>query len=72
MKTLNRVWKPVGIVTAICLTVLVLNALVRYGTCAWYGRQTERETRYATFVGCMVKSPAGHWVPRNELRTPSE
>lgn len=41
---------------------------IDYGTCAWYGHQTERDTRYAAFVGCMVKTSSG-WVPRNELRT---
>lgn len=39
-----------------------------WATCAWYGQQTERDTRYAAFVGCMVKTTGG-WVPRSELRT---
>lgn len=38
------------------------------GACAWYGYQTERTTRYAAFVGCMVKTDRG-WTPRAELRT---
>ncbi|WP_457253466.1 hypothetical protein [Pseudomonas juntendi] len=42
--------------------------LIDWGGCAWYGHQTERETRYAAFVGCMVKTHKG-WVPRAELRT---
>ena len=35
--------------------------------CKIYGWQTERETKYATFVGCMVELN-GKWYPRNELR----
>ncbi|MBA1200493.1 hypothetical protein G7009_01575 [Pseudomonas capeferrum] len=46
---------------------LILRA-VDWGLCSWYGTQTERETRFAAFVGCMVKTSSG-WVPRSELRT---
>ncbi|MNH41257.1 hypothetical protein D3C81_575690 [compost metagenome] len=57
----------------ICGVLLVLfgllaNAAIHRTSCAWYGYQTERETRYAAFVGCMVKMPNG-WVPRTEIRT---
>ena len=41
---------------------------VDWGLCSWYGMQTERETRFAALVGCMVKTNHG-WVPRSELRT---
>jgi len=56
---------------AICLIfVLIVWAIARglaWGQCSWYGYQTERETRYAAFVGCMVRVD-GKWYPRNELR----
>lgn len=51
-----------------CLVLIVLVAVLHRTSCAWYGYQTERDTRYAAFVGCMVKRPAG-WVPRAEIRT---
>lgn len=47
--------------------ICFISALNR-ASCAWYGYQTERDTRYAAFVGCMVKMPVG-WVPRAEIRT---
>lgn len=56
--------------SAICLVlgVIVLIAAVANRTsCAIYGYQTERETKYAAFVGCMVQVD-GKWYPRNELR----
>jgi uncharacterized protein YfbU (UPF0304 family) len=40
---------------------------IAWGSCSWYGYQTERNTRYAAFVGCMVEVN-GRWVPREELR----
>lgn len=46
----------------------VAAALLSRANCAWYGSQTERSTRYASFVGCMVQVE-DHWVPRGELRT---
>lgn len=50
------------------MTGLAITAAVNWGSCQWYGYQTERQTKFAPYVGCMVKSRAG-WVPRNELRT---
>jgi len=47
---------------------LLVNAAINRASCAWYGYQTERDTRYAAFVGCMVHTPSG-WVPRTEIRT---
>lgn len=60
----------IGIAWVVLLAGLLWLAMraIDWGTCAWYGHQTERETRYAAFVGCMVKTHTG-WVPRNELRT---
>ncbi len=43
-------------------------SLANWTGCAWYGYQTDRTTRYAFGVGCMVKMPTG-WTPRHELRT---
>ena len=61
--------KGVLLVMVAFLAFLVIAAnLINRTSCAWYGQQTERQTRYAAFVGCMVKTGAG-WVPRNELRT---
>jgi len=67
-----RIDKAWWIALAVLLTLIVLylagTAVYHRGTCAWYGYQTERDTRYAVFVGCMVKVD-NHWVPRHELRT---
>lgn len=46
---------------------LLINSLINRGGCSYYGYQTDRETKYAPFVGCMVKS-SGNWVLRSELR----
>lgn len=46
---------------------LVLNSLANRGICSYYGYQTDRETKYAPFVGCMAKV-SGNWVLRSELR----
>jgi hypothetical protein len=45
----------------------VATRLFAWGVCEWYGSETGREVRYATFIGCMVKVN-DTWVPRNELR----
>ena len=52
---------------AVLLVVWLLGRLIAWGACSWYGYQTERNTRYAAFVGCMVEID-GNWYPRNELR----
>lgn len=54
-------------VILLLIAVGMVRAAVSYGSCAWYGYQTDRETRYAAFVGCMVQVE-NRWVPRNELR----
>lgn len=46
---------------------LLINSLINRGSCSYYGYQTDRETKYAAFVGCMVKV-SGNWVLRSELR----
>ncbi len=40
---------------------------IAWGSCSWYGYQTNRDTRYAAFIGCMVRVDQ-QWIPRNELR----
>ncbi|MNH41567.1 hypothetical protein [Pseudomonas sp. HN2-3] len=57
-----------GAVVGLALCALAIAAAVNWGSCQWYGYQTERQTKFAPYVGCMVKTHAG-WVPRNELRT---
>lgn len=47
--------------------VWFVSRMIAWGGCSWYGYQTDRETRYAAFVGCMVKLEQG-WIPRAELR----
>lgn len=46
---------------------LLINSLAKRVTCSYYGYQTDRETKYAAFVGCMAKV-SGNWVLRSELR----
>jgi hypothetical protein len=57
-----------GAVAGLALSALAITAVVNWGSCQWYGYQTERQTKFAPYVGCMVKTTGG-WVPRNELRT---
>lgn len=52
---------------AAVLVAVGISAAASRGACAYYGYQTDRDTRYAAFVGCMVKVDAA-WIPRNELR----
>lgn len=47
--------------------VVIVSSLASRGVCSYYGYQTDRETKYAPFVGCMVKA-SGNWVLRSELR----
>lgn len=56
-----------GTIAVVVLAVVVTMSVFNRGTCAYYGYQTDRETRYAVFVGCMVKVH-DKWIPRNELR----
>jgi hypothetical protein len=46
---------------------ILINSIASRGACSYYGYQTDRETKYAAFVGCMVKV-SGNWVLRSELR----
>ena len=46
---------------------MLLSNVASRATCSYYGVQTDRETRYAAFVGCMVLVD-GAWFPRNEIR----
>lgn len=57
-----------AVLASVVIAVILLRAVAAWSVCGWYGYQTERETRYRAFIGCMVKV-GDHWVPRNELRT---
>lgn len=50
------------------VAIVAVNAAINYGSCYWYGYQTDRTVRYAMGVGCMVKKESG-WTPKAELRT---
>lgn len=54
-----------GLVTV--ASVLLAYSATHWADCSYYGYQTNRDTRYAPFVGCMVKI-GEQWVPREELR----
>lgn len=56
------------IMLAFLAFLMIASSLISRGSCAWYGYQTDRTTRYAIGVGCMVKMPTG-WTPQRELRT---
>jgi hypothetical protein len=55
------------ILLALILGCMLLSNVASRATCFYYGFQTDRETRYAAFVGCMVLVD-GAWFPRNEIR----
>ncbi|QXH64705.1 hypothetical protein [Pseudomonas azerbaijanorientalis] len=55
------------ILLALIVGCMLLSNVASRATCSYYGFQTDRETRYAAFVGCMVKLD-GAWFPRNEIR----
>lgn len=57
----------IALLAVVVVVVVAVRVATYYGSCAWYGYQTDRETRYAAFVGCMVQVE-NRWVPRNELR----
>ncbi|MCY1559536.1 hypothetical protein D9M68_965860 [compost metagenome] len=56
-----------GAILAALLLLWFVGRLLAWGSCSWYGYQTERDTRYAAFIGCMVEVD-GKWYPRSELR----
>ena len=60
--------RAVLLIAAVALAILAVSAAFNWGSCQWYGYQTERDTRYAAFVGCMVQMHDA-WVPRSEIRT---
>lgn len=63
----SKFHRAVAIVLLVILTIFLIQRLMAWGACSWYGYQTDRETRYAAFVGCLVELD-GKWYPRNELR----
>lgn len=56
------------VILAVVAIVWTIKIAMNWAQCGWYGHQTNRDTRYAAFIGCMVKID-DHWVPRTELRT---
>lgn len=65
---MRRRLKPALIVLMLLIVATaILSAAIHRAACAYYGYQTDRDTRYAAFVGCMV-AVNGRWVPREELR----
>jgi len=50
------------------VAAIAVSAASNWTSCAWFGYQTDRTTRYAMGVGCLVKMPTG-WTPRSEIRT---
>ena len=65
MKATKASLLATGAVLVLAVTAM---SAANWAGCAWYGYQTDRTTRYAFGVGCMVKMPSG-WRPRSELRT---
>lgn len=63
-----KVWACIAgaLLMVVIVIALFLSAVNRTG-CWWYGKQTQREVRYAPFVGCMVKLD-DKWFLRSELR----
>jgi hypothetical protein len=59
--------KVLLILVALIVGCMLLRSMASRATCSYYGLQTDRETRYAAFVGCMVLVD-GAWFPRNEIR----
>jgi hypothetical protein len=64
MKTATKV---LLILLALIVGGMLLSNVASRATCSYYGVQTDRETRYAAFVGCMVLVD-GAWYPRDEIR----
>lgn len=60
--------KVLLILLVLIVGCMLLSSLASRATCSYYGFQTDRETRYAAFVGCMVKIDDA-WLPRNEIRS---
>ena len=65
---MNRHLRRVLLLSAVMFAAgLLINSLANRAICSYYGYQTDRETKYAAFVGCMAKV-SGIWVLRSELR----
>lgn len=60
----TMVW---GSLLTITIALWAVTRLIAWGSCEWYGNQTNREVRYVAFLGCTVKVQ-DQWIPRNELR----
>ena len=56
-----------GLVFVVLALLWLVARAFAWSACSWYGYQTNRDTRYAAFIGCMVRVDE-RWIPRNELR----
>lgn len=63
----QRMRRSLIIAVGLFALAVIINSVVERSICSYYGYQTDRETRYAAFVGCMVKA-SDSWVLRSELR----
>ncbi|WP_256591240.1 hypothetical protein [Pseudomonas sp. HMWF006] len=63
----KRLRQALIILGVLLVAGLLISSIIKRGVCSYYGYQTDRETKYAPFVGCMVKA-SGNWVLRSELR----
>lgn len=62
-----KLWRLIAAFALVVVVIFALNRLLSWGGCELYGHQTERDVRYAAFVGCLVHVNDA-WVPKNELR----
>lgn len=65
---MKRMWPTLMVAGAMLALAVIGNSVISRVDCSYYGYQTDRETRYAAFVGCMVRTSSG-WALRSELRT---
>lgn len=65
---MNGWGKVTLLVSGVVLAAILLVGAFNRAGCWWYGLQTERDTRYRPFVGCMVNTSNG-WFLRSEIRT---
>ena len=59
--------KMLLILVFVALAIMALRTGFNWSVCSWYGHETNRDTRYSAFLGCMVKIE-NQWIPRAELR----
>lgn len=55
------------VVVGVALCAALMAAAWNRGMCAYTGWQLDRDTRYAAFVGCVVRTADG-WLPLKQVR----